>query len=182
MQSASDEGAVNLPLSRSVVREWRAADLSALVRHANDRSVWMHLRDRFPHPYLEEDGRVFLDHLAKQNPSRVWAIEVEGEAVGGVGIELFGDVERVSGEIGYWLGQAHWGRGVMSEVVRAVTTEAFRLFGLTRIFALPFADNLGSIRVLEKAGYSLEGRMPQSAIKEGRIRDQLMFGAYRQLR
>jgi [ribosomal protein S5]-alanine N-acetyltransferase len=87
----------------------------------------------------------------------------------------------VSAEIGYWLGRACWGRGVMTDAVRGVTAEAFGRFDLTRIFALPFADNPGSIRVLQKAGYWLEGRLPQSAIKNGQLRDQLMFGAYRKL-
>lgn len=172
---------MELTLATCVVRNWRAGDLRSLVRHANDRDVWIHLRDRFPHPYLEEHGRTFLERIATQAPPRVWAIEVDGAAVGGIGLELLSDVERVSAEIGYWLGRACWGRGVMTEAVRAVTAEAFRQFDLTRIFALPFADNPGSIRVLEKAGYALEGRMPQSAIKDGRIRDQLLYGAYRKL-
>lgn len=173
---------MRLTLSSCIVRDWEAGDLHSLVRHANDRDVWIHLRDRFPHPYLLEHGRSFLEHVSKQMPTRVWAIEVDGAAVGGIGLEFFGDVERTSAEIGYWLGRAFWGRGVMTEAVSAVTSNAFRRFDLTRIFALPFADNPGSIRVLEKAGYTLEGRMPQSAIKDGRIRDQLMFGAYRELR
>jgi [ribosomal protein S5]-alanine N-acetyltransferase len=173
---------MRLTLASCVVRQWTAADLASLVHHANSRDIWIHLRDRFPHPYLEDHGRVFLDTVTRQSPERVWAIEVDGEAAGAIGLEFLGDVERVSAEIGYWLGQACWGRGIMTEVVRAVTAEAFRRYDLTRIFALPFADNPGSIRVLEKAGYSLEGRMPQSAIKDGRVRDQLMFGAYRQLR
>lgn len=173
---------MNLRLDSCLVREWRDDDLPSLVRHANDRAVWIQLRDRFPHPYLESHGRTFLEHVARQSPVRIWAIEVDGEAAGGIGIELFSDVERVSGEIGYWLGRACWGRGVMTSALRAVTAEVFRRFELTRIFALPFADNPGSIRVLEKAGYVLEGRLPQSAIKDGRIRDQLMYGTYRQLR
>ena len=107
---------------------------------------------------------------------------MDGAAAGGNGLEVLGDIERVSAEIGYWLGRACWTRGVMTEAVRAVTLEAFRRFDLTRIFAVPFADNRASIRVLEKAGYALEGRMPQSAIKDGRVRDQLMYGAYRQWR
>jgi RimJ/RimL family protein N-acetyltransferase len=164
------------------VREWTSADLPSLVHHANDREIWIHLRDRFPHPYLEEHGRAFLDLIARQSPARVWAIEVDGAAAGAIGLELFGDVERVSAEIGYWLGRACWGRGIMTEAVAAVTAEAFRQYDLTRIFALPFADNRASIRVLQKAGYWLEGRLPQSAIKDGQLRDQLMFGAYRNLR
>jgi ribosomal-protein-alanine N-acetyltransferase len=171
---------VLLTLRRCVVREWAPSDLEPLVRHANNRNVWIHLRDRFPHPYTDAHGREFLTQVAIQRPATVWAIEVDGEAAGAIGLIQMTDVERVSAEIGYWLGEQFWNRGVMTDVVRAVTAEAFRRLDIRRVFALPFADNQGSIRVLEKAGYVLEGRLPQSAIKDGVIRDQLMYGAYRQ--
>jgi RimJ/RimL family protein N-acetyltransferase len=171
-----------LDLTSCRVRAWTATDLSSLVCHANDHAVWINLRDRFPHPYLEEHGRRFLEYVGQQTPRLVWAIEVEGQAVGGIGVEPGADVERVSAEIGYWLGRAYWRRGIATEVLRAVTSEVFNRFEFTRIFALPFADNVGSIRVLEKAGYTLEGRLRQSSIKEGQIRDQLQFGMYRSLR
>jgi RimJ/RimL family protein N-acetyltransferase len=160
------------------VRDWAAADLSSLVRHADNWNIWINLRDRFPHPYTEADGRGFLDHILANDAETVWAIEVDGQAAGGIGLVLLSDVERVSAEIGYWLGEAYWGRGVVTEALRAVTGESFRRFHLTRVFALPFADNLGSVRVLEKAGYVLEGRLRHSAIKNGELRDQLMYGAY----
>jgi RimJ/RimL family protein N-acetyltransferase len=106
---------------------------------------------------------------------------VEGEACGGIGIELHTDVERVSAEIGYWLGEAMWGRGIITEALTAVTAEAFARFDLTRLYAVPFADHIASVRVLEKAGYVREGHLRQSAIKNGAIRDQLLFAAYRNL-
>lgn len=161
------------------VRDWSASDLESLVRHANNRNIWIHLRDRFPHPYLEEHGKNFLDHMTSQSPRTVWAIEVNGEAAGGIGIERLTDVERTSAEIGYWLGETYWGRGVMTEALRAVTTHVFRQFDVTRIFALPFADNTGSVKVLEKAGYVREGTLRDSAIKDGQLRDQLMYAVYR---
>jgi ribosomal-protein-alanine N-acetyltransferase len=170
---------VRLELTRSVIREFSLDDLQALVRNANNRNVSMHLRDRFPHPYLEHHGRQFLERVTTTSPVTGWAIEVDGEAAGGIGLMLQSDVERVSAEIGYWLGEAYWRRGVMTEALSAVTPEMFLQFDLTRIFALPFADNYGSIRVLEKAGYVLEGRLPRSTIKDGVIRDQLMYGTYR---
>jgi RimJ/RimL family protein N-acetyltransferase len=172
---------VQLSLQTCSVRQWTFADLQSLVRHANNRDIWIHLRDRFPYPYLEDHGRSFLEHITAQSPPMVWAIEVDNAAVGAIGLEPKTDVERVSAEIGYWLGQTYWGRGIVTEAVAAVTAHAFQRFDLLRIFALPFADNPGSIRVLEKAGYVLEGRLPQSTIKDGRVRDQLMFGAYRKL-
>ena len=141
----------------------------------------MHLRDRFPFPYEMEQARTFLGWIAKQPSPTVWAIEVNGEAVGGIGIELHTDVERVSAEIGYWLGEAMWGRGIATEALKAVTAEAFKRFDITRLYALPFADHAASVRVLEKAGYVREGHLRRSAIKDGKVRDQLLFAAYRPL-
>jgi RimJ/RimL family protein N-acetyltransferase len=155
-------------------------DLSALVRYADNPRIAANLRDRFPQPYTEAAGRGWLQLLQTASPVTAWAIEVDSEAVGGIGLQLQQDVERVSAELGYWLGEPFWGRGVTTEAVRALTTDSFDRFSLTRIFALPFADNLASIRVLEKAGFALEGRLPKSAIKNGVIRDQLLYGAYRQ--
>ena len=111
----------------------------------------------------------------------MWAIEVDGDACGGIGIEMHTDIERVSAEIGYWLGESCWGRGIATEALGAVTAQAFRRYPLTRIYAVPFADHAASVRVLEKAGYLREGHMKQSAIKNGEIRDQLMFAAYKPL-
>jgi RimJ/RimL family protein N-acetyltransferase len=170
---------VHLSLGSCIVRNWRAEDLHSLVHYANNRKVSINLRDRFPHPYREVDGREFLASVVGRGESTVWAIEIDRQAVGGIGIVTLTDVERISAEIGYWLGEPYWNRGVMTDAVAAVTAECFRRFDLRRIFALPFADNTGSIRVLEKAGYVLEGRMRQSAIKDGVVRDQLMYAAYK---
>jgi [ribosomal protein S5]-alanine N-acetyltransferase len=168
---------LNLPLC--AIRSWSEDDAASLARHANDREVSMHLRDRFPFPYGIEQARTFLAWISKQPAPTVWAIEVNGEAAGGIGIELHTDVERISAEIGYWLGRAHWGRGIATEALKAVTSEAFNRYELTRLFALPFADHAASVRVLEKAGYVREGHLRQSAIKNGIIRDQFLFAAYR---
>lgn len=141
----------------------------------------MYLRDRFPFPYDKEHAAAFLSWVGQQRSPTVWAIEVAGEAAGGIGIELRSDVERVSAEIGYWLGESVWGRGIMTEALTAVTTEAFTRYDITRLYAVPFADHLASIRVLEKAGYVREGRMKQSAIKAGKIRDQFLYATYKPL-
>jgi [ribosomal protein S5]-alanine N-acetyltransferase len=172
---------VRLELTQCIVRPWTTADAESLQRHANNRNVSIHLRDRFPFPYELENARTFLGWLAGQPSPTVWAIEVGGEAVGGIGIELRSDVERVSAEIGYWLGEQVWGRGVATEALRAVTADAFTRYDLTRIFAVPFADHVASIRVLEKAGYEREGVMRQSAIKDGRVRDQALYATYKRL-
>jgi RimJ/RimL family protein N-acetyltransferase len=172
---------MRLELSLSTIRPWVETDAESLQRHANNREVSIQLRDRFPFPYGMEQARKFLTWIGTQPSPTVWAIEVNGEAAGGIGIEVHTDVERVSAEIGYWLGQSVWGRGVATEALTAVTAEVFKRFEITRLFAVPFADHIASVRVLEKAGYVREGHLRQSAIKDGKIRDQLLFAAYRNL-
>lgn len=172
---------MRLSLSRCIVRSWAQTDADALARHANNRAVSMQLRDRFPYPYGPEQARAFLGWITAQPAPTVWAIEVDGEAAGGIGIELRTDVERVSAEIGYWLGESVWGRGIATDALKAVTAEVFQRFDLTRVFAVPFADHAASIRVLEKAGYVREGHMRRSAIKHGVVRDQALYATYRPL-
>jgi ribosomal-protein-alanine N-acetyltransferase len=172
---------MQLQLSSCKVRPWAETDAASLQRHANNRAVSLQLRDRFPFPYGPEQARAFLSWITTQPSPTVWALEVDGEAAGGIGIELHTDVERVSAELGYWLGESVWGRGIATEAVKAVTAEVFARFDLTRLYAVPFADHTASVRVLEKAGYVREGHMRQSAIKDGVIRDQVLYAAYKTL-
>ena len=166
---------MKLTLSRSVVRSWTVDDLGSLVKYADNRTIWLNLRDRFPHPYTRRDGREFIQLARSQRPPTMFAIEVGGEAAGGIGFVQHVDVERVSAEIGYWLGEPFWGRGIVSEALVAVTKYAIETHHLTRVFAVPYAHNEGSCRVLEKAGYVLEGRLRRSAIKDGQIVDQMQY-------
>lgn len=162
--------------ARCTIRRWRAADAESLVRHANNLNVAKHLRDRFPHPYTRADARAFLAHVTGPGLDETnLAIEVAGEAVGAIGLNVGADVERYSAEVGYWLGEAFWGRGIMTEALALVTDRAFARLNLLRLFALPFADNAPSVRVLEKAGYVREGLLRSSAVKFGRPRDQLIY-------
>ena len=135
----------------------------------------MNLRDAFPHPYRQHHARDYIRTTLDRRPETSFAIAVDGEAAGGIGYVLHPDVERVSAEIGYWLGEAFWGRGIATEAVRAVTPYAMATHSLTRVYAVPFAWNVASCRVLEKAGYVLEARLRNSAIKDGRLTDQLQY-------
>jgi ribosomal-protein-alanine N-acetyltransferase len=166
---------MHLTLKTCAIRSWRSSDLESLVTHANNHNIWINLRDRFPYPYTARDGSAFLRHTREQRPETAFAIAVNGDAVGGIGFQLRGDVERVSAEIGYWLGEPFWGQGITTEALVAVTGYAIATHGLTRVFAVPFAWNTASCRVLEKAGYVLEGRMRRSAVKDGAITDQLQY-------
>jgi len=162
-------------LTRSEVRSWKLSDGDALARYANNRNIWVNLRDAFPHPYSKKDARAFLSMVTERTPETMFAIAVDGEAVGGIGFVLHPDVERVSAEIGYWLAEPFWGRGIVTEALVAVTAHAIKTHGLTRIYAVPFAWNAASCRVLEKAGYVLEGRLRKSAIKDGKLTDQFQY-------
>ena len=157
------------------VRSWRKSDVDSLVAHADNINIARHLRDRFPHPYTRQDGRAFLKYaIASGDPTNL-AIEVEGTAVGAIGYVPGRDVERFSAEIGYWLGESMWGRGIVTEALMLTTEYAFTQMNVLRMFALPFADNVGSIRVLEKAGYTQEGLLRSSAVKYGVTKDQALY-------
>jgi RimJ/RimL family protein N-acetyltransferase len=164
--------------ARCIVRSWRTGDADALVRHANNFEVARQLRDRFPHPYTPADAAAFLRHATAQGAggrSTNLAIEVDGEAAGGIGFVSGSDIERFSAEIGYWLGEQYWGRGITTEAVLLVTAHALTAVNLLRLFALPFADNTASRRVLAKAGYDCEGILRSSSVKYGQRRDQAMY-------
>lgn len=161
--------------ARCIVRPWRASDAEALARHADNVNVARCLRDRFPHPYTRRDAHAFLQHAAAAADPSNLAIEVGGEAAGGVGFVPGTDVERFSAEIGYWLGESHWGHGIATEALALVTDYVFDGLNMLRLFALPFADNTGSIRVLEKAGYEREALLRASSVKYGIPRDQYLY-------
>lgn len=162
---------MEIKLSKSTLRPWQPGDEESLVRHSNNRNVWRNLRDAFPHPYTLADAKHWLQIANPSTPITNFAIVVEGAAVGGIGLVLKDDVFRRSAEIGYWLGEEFWGRGIVTEAVRAVTDYAFATFDLCRVYAGVFEWNPGSMRVLEKAGYEFECRMRKSVTKDGETID-----------
>lgn len=166
-------------LTAGTVRSWRWDDRDSIVRHANNRNVWINLRDRFPHPYTINDARRWLDSIAGIKPETNFAIAVADEAVGGIGFTLMHDVESRSAEIGYWLGEEFWGRKLATESLVAVSNYAFENFDICRLYAHVFAWNPASARVLEKAGYEFEGRLRKSVTKAGQTTDQLMYALVR---
>jgi RimJ/RimL family protein N-acetyltransferase len=166
---------VRLDLSLCTIRDWDARDAPALARHANDRSVWRNLRDAFPHPYTLADAERWIRAATGAQPVTNFAIAVRDEAAGGIGIILGQDVYARTAELGYWLGQPFWGRGIMTEAVGAFTEYAFAHFALHRIAARVFEWNPASARVLEKCGYRLEGRCRRAVTKDGRTMDELLY-------
>jgi RimJ/RimL family protein N-acetyltransferase len=164
-----------LTLTRSTIRLPRLDDVKSIAVHANNRKVWRNLRDLMPHPYAESDAVAFIElTLAQEHPTN-FLIDVDGVAVGAIGLKLKDNIERVGAEVGYWLGELYWGRGILSEAVPAFTQWALKEFGLLRLEAIVFEWNRPSARVLEKAGYVLEGTMRRSAVKDGQVIDRWMY-------
>jgi [ribosomal protein S5]-alanine N-acetyltransferase len=160
---------------RCTLRRWRTSDATAVAHHANNVNVAKHLRDRFPHPYTVDDAQAFLSFASKEDTQTNFAIDVGGEATGGLGYVPGTDVERYSAEVGYWLGESSWGRGICTEALQIFVRYAFTELRLLRLFALPLSDNRASIRVLEKAGFAFEGTLRSSCVKFGEPRDQAVY-------
>jgi GNAT acetyltransferase-like protein len=133
---------LRLDCGRCVFRPWREGDEPSLARHADNYEVWRRLRDRFPHPYTHADTEQWIASARQQDPQTSFAIEARGEAVGGIGLELGSDIERRSAEIGYWLGESFWGKGIATDAARAMTGYGFEALGLTRVSCRAFCEQL----------------------------------------
>ena len=159
------------------LRTWQLADKKSLAKHANNIRVWNNLRDAFPHPYTEYDGELFIQMvLNKPTPTTDFVIDIDGEAVGGIGIVLNKDVERISAEIGYWLSEDYWNKGIMSQVIKQISEYVFTELPIIKIYANVFSHNKASMRVLEKVGFIKEGILKQTAIKNGKVIDFHCYG------
>ena len=171
---------MKLELKSCVIRSWLLEDAASVQRYADNRKIWLNLRDMFPHPYSLENARGFLQYVTSENPQTTFAIANGTEAIGCIGLQFGRDVHRKSAELGYWLGEPFWGRGIMTEAVRAFTDRAFELFDLQRIFAEPFANNTASARVLEKAGFVCEGRLRSNVFKNNQCLDSFLYARVRE--
>ena len=162
-----------------VLRKWRSGDEDAIVKHANNYEVVKYLKDSFPYPYTHADAQRWVYFASHQASAHFLAIEVENEVVGCVGIEKQQDVYRKSAELGYWIGQEYWNRGIMTHVVSEMVEYAFSKFDIVRLYAHVFEGNIGSVRVLEKAGFVQEAIQRKAVCKEGRFLDQFVYAIVR---
>lgn len=165
-----------------LLRPWHPEDAEDLARAANNPKIAANLRNTFPCPYSLADAEWFIgDCVAKGGERQLTrAIIIDGKAAGSIGVFVKEDVYEKSAELGYWLAEEHWGRGVMTAAVRQLCREAFARFDILRIFAEPFEDNLGSRRVLEKAGFTWEGTMRNGVCKNGRIQSYRVYSLLRE--
>jgi RimJ/RimL family protein N-acetyltransferase len=163
-----------------LLRAWQRGDEISLQKHANNPKVSAFLRDRFPYPYTIDDASFWINLVKDQQPLTGFAIIVNGEACGGIGFDPFHDESRITAEIGYWLGEEHWGKGIITAAVKLVTTYAFEHFPLIRIEAGVYDKNTASMRVLEKAGYMKESVLRRSIIKNGEVMDKHMYAIFKE--
>lgn len=158
------------------LRSWEKQDLSSLVKYADNPNIAKNMTDMFPHPYLKTDGMAFIEFANASHSAHIFAIEVDGEAAGGIGIHPEHGIHRRNAELGYWLGQPFWGQGIISRAIRQVLNFAFLNDNeIDRIFARPFGSNTASQKVLEKNGFVLEARLEKTLVKNGELEDELIY-------
>jgi len=164
------------------LRGWQLSDAESLTKNANNINVWNNVRDYFPHPYSEEDAVTFINYASGKDIIEDFAIVIDGKAVGGAGFVPKTDVERISAEIGYWLGEPYWSKGIMTDVVKDIVDYVFTNTEIIRLFAPIFEYNHASMRVLEKAGFKKLTVLSNAAIKNGKIIDMHYFELIKDLK
>lgn len=159
------------------LRQWKTTDIESVVYNANNKKVAQKLRNVFPNPYTQADAEFYINMCINADSSKnlCLAIDVDGKAVGSIGIFVQGDVYCKSGELGYWLGEDYWNKGIMTRAIKQICEMAFEKFDIVRIFAEPYSHNIGSKRVLEKSGFKYEGTMKKGVFKNGEIHDFCMY-------
>jgi RimJ/RimL family protein N-acetyltransferase len=162
------------------LRPWHLSDLDSLVRYANNAAIAANMTDQFPHPYTADNARAFIGFTTKDDPVHIFCIEVEGEAAGGIGIHPQADIYRKNAELGYWLAEPWWGKGIITAAVKQVVDFAFHTYEIDRVFARPFGTNTASQKVLEKAGFILEARLAHTIFKNGEYLDELIYAVRRE--
>ena len=157
------------------LRSYRVGDAPSLAKYANNRNTSRNMRDAFPYPYTLSDANDWISLVMQQSPEANFAIASPDEVIGGIGLTFRDDIHRRSAEIGYWLGEPFWGRGIATAALRSLTDYAFANHDIVRLDAGVFEWNPASMRVLEKVGYVLEGRLRKSVTKDGQTIDQFLY-------
>lgn len=159
-----------------ILRPWQESDLESLVQHANNFNVAKFMTDGFPFPYNYENGKAFIAFATKDKPIHIFAIVVNGKAVGGIGVHQKTDIMRKNAELGYWLGETYWRHRIISRAIPQVLQFAFETYDITRVYARPFGTNIASQKVLEKLGFTLESRIKNNIFKNDQFEDELIYG------
>jgi [ribosomal protein S5]-alanine N-acetyltransferase len=159
----------------SILRNWTMDDTGPLVKHADNPRISAMMRDAFPSPYTADDAKRFIAMATGSGPDLFLAIDVHGEAIGGIGIHPKSDVRCRSAEIGYWLSESYWGRGIVTDAVSALLPVAFERYDIVRLQSGIFSTNTASMRVLEKCGFIREAVHKNAIWKNGRLLDEVVY-------
>lgn len=158
-----------------VLRPFKTEDAEDLARNANNPKIAQFLTDAFPSPYTLEHAKEFIKNVGKSTPPNVFGIAINGEICGGIGIHLKEDVYRKSAELGYWLAEKHWGKGIIPKAIMAMVNYGFENFDINRIYACPYGNNSQSKRVLEKIGFIHEATLKDAIFKNDQFYDQEIY-------
>jgi RimJ/RimL family protein N-acetyltransferase len=161
------------------LRPWSSKDLNSLVKFANNYNIARNLMDVFPYPYSVSDGKAFIKMAAKNSPPNILAIEVNDEAAGAIAVQPQNDIYRKNAEMGYWLAEPYWGKGIMTRAITQMVDYGFKNWNIDRIYARPFGHNIASQKALEKAGFVLEARLEKTIFKNGEYIDELIYAIRR---
>lgn len=159
------------------IRRWELSDARDLATALSNKKIQDNLRDGLPYPYTEQDGKEFISAMlaANENNTFAFAITVNGKVIGSIGAFRQGNIHRQTAELGYYIAEEYWGKGIMTEAVKQLCDYVFSNTDIIRIYAEPFAYNIGSYRVLEKAGFQYEGTLRSNALKNGNVFDMKMY-------
>ncbi|MGB1040898.1 MAG: GNAT family N-acetyltransferase [Flavobacteriales bacterium] len=171
---------MKIDLGHFCIRTYKKSDAKSLAKYANNIKVWRNIQDRFPHPYTIVDAEWWIKEVMKESPKVNFAIAIDEKVVGGIGFSTKNDVYRKTLEIGYWLGEGYWGKGIMTQAVKAIINYGFENFEVVRIEAKVFNWNEGSMRVLEKAGFEKEAVLKNRFIKQGKIGDEHIYAIFKE--
>lgn len=159
------------------IRKWNLSDAPDLAATLSNRKIQDNLRDGLPYPYTEQDAKDYISAMlsADENETFAFAVTVDNRAIGSIGVFRQENIHRQTAELGYYIAEDYWGKGIMTEAVRQVCEYVFDKSDIIRIYAEPFAYNTASCRVLEKAGFQYEGTLRQNAVKSGKVLDMRMY-------
>lgn len=166
---------IPLQVSGFQLRTWESQDMHSLTKYANDRDIWLNMRDEFPYPFTSKDAELFITKARTSRDGIYLALASESEVLGSITLQIQDDIRRYSCVLSYWVGKQFWGQGLATAAIKAVSEYTLTQLGLVRIYAKVFSTNIGSIRALEKSGFEREGYLRKGVYKEGKFIDQVLY-------
>ena len=171
---------MKIRLSKAMIRNFKMSDKTSIAKNANNRNIWLNVRNAFPHPYTETNAAQWISSMLEEKVQTKFAIVVDGKAVGGIGVEMKEDVYSQTMEFGYWIGEAYWNKGIITEAIQVVSDYAFEKFEVIRLEAHVYHWNIGSMRALEKAGFQKEAILKKRVFKDGKYVDEHIYAKWKE--